>query len=236
MAAIIVRYGGVLLNRFGTIGELSRPLPEFRPTATTVSGRNGDVFDGTTVGTRECSFTLTVTQTDTRQLQTLARTLASMLSTSTPKRLTFSDELDSGNNQLVRWAVPVGAFDFDAFLRAGKWTLRFVQYDPYLYGKDRSAVIPAHSTQSINFGGNAPVYPTATATPQSGTYTLSSGGRNVTLQGEFGSGITLNFGEQIVYTSGACSLHTNSRFFSCQGTMPITATAQTTITWAERWL
>lgn len=234
--SIGVSFNGVTLSDVGVVGELLRPLPEFRPSATTISGRDGDVFDGITVGPRECGFTLTALDRSTSGLQAFARSLMYVLAVSEPAALTFTDELDSDGNQLTRYAVPTGAFDFESFVRAGRWPLRFVQHDPYLYGKERSDILPANSYKEVNFGGNAPVYPIATATPSSGTYTINNTARHVTLKGSYGTQLTLDFAAQTIDTDGSCSLQTGSRFFPCRGTMQMRATAQTTLEWAERWL
>lgn len=98
-----------------------------------------------------------------------------ILSVRSPKPLQFSDEEDPYGNQLTRWAVPTGAFDAEEFKRAGRWTCRFVQPDPYLYGRDRALFLPRGETWRVPMGGNAPVYPYFTATPR-GDYPLWSVG------------------------------------------------------------
>jgi predicted phage tail component-like protein len=126
-------YNGYMLTDYFVLSNLKRPLPDFRAVSTEINGRHGESFDDATIGTREVSFQLVFKQTSKYTIQDAARTLADMLATRTPQSLIFSDGKTRENKQLVRYAVPIGAFDAEEFIRAGRWTCRFVQHDPFLY-------------------------------------------------------------------------------------------------------
>ena len=220
----------------------SRPLPEFRDTSTVVSGADGESFDGLTVGTREFTITLVAVNKEPKALQTCARTLMDVLAVRSPKAFTFSDERDSDGTQLVRYAVPTGAFDAQEFIKAGKWTCRFKQHDPYLYGKSRSVVLKPNQAQKISVGGNVPTWPTVTSKPSGSYFTISDGSnRYVKFAAAFNGSTTLTLDFEKSRASLSASLTgsgllVGSRFFEIDDTVELKATSTTTVSWHERWL
>lgn len=237
-----VTFNGVDISALFMVADMSRPLPEFRDSSTTVEGADGDSFDALTIGPRECSFTVISAHRTMRELQDDARELMAVLAVREPKPLTFSDERDRDGVQLVRYAVPTGSFDAQEFVRAGQWTLRFRQHDPYLYGKPRSVVLAANEAQRVDVGGNAPAIPLATTAPRASSYLLRSGSGYISYFAPFdgNSTLTLDFAELTARLSpaleGAKGLQTGSRFFEFAGVTSLFATAQTTVSWTERWL
>lgn len=239
-----VSFDGVVLNDKFLVGNIKRPMPEFRSTSTTVEGRDGDEFDSITVGTRRCSFTVVAARKTEKALQDAARTLAAILSVRKPVKLTFSDERDKDGNQLVRYAVPDGAFDADSFKSLGKWDCEFVMHDPYLYGKSRSVVLKANQAQKIQAGGgdNIGMFPVAVSNPRGTTYTLGiKDGQGVTIKAPFaGEELRVDFARERITINPAIAnaegIQTRSRFFSLSGTMNLISNNQTTLTWTERWL
>lgn len=224
------------------VTEVNRPLVSFESTATKVDGADGEYFDMLQVGVRECSFALVATKLTQRERQLMARKLAGVLAVRNPRRLCFSDERDTSGNQLARLAVPDGVFDAEEFIRAGKWTMRFKQHDPYLYGKSRSVVLKTNQPQKVQTGGNAEAWPLASANPDGSTYTLGiQNGKGIVIKASFaGKSLFIDFAKERVSikpnATGAAGIQTNSRFFPLQGTMTLVASAQTTLTWTERWL
>lgn len=224
------------------ITDVKRPLASYESSSTKVEGADGELFDMQQIGVRECSFALVADKLSRREIQLMARKLASVLAVRSPKRLCFSDERDNDGNQLVRYAVPDGAFDMDEFIRAGKWTLKFKQHDPYLYGKYRSVVLKANQAQTVNAGGNAETWPTAVSHPSGSTYTLGvQGGRGITIAAPFsGQELIISFErERITCTpaiANAAGIQTSSRFFPMNGSMKLISNNKTTLSWYERWL
>lgn len=241
---MIVKFDGHDLTKLFTVGNVRRPLPEFVTSSSEVEGRDGKLFDGQVIGTRSVYFDLIANATTDRELQDTARKLLGILSVRKPAKLTFSDERDGENTQLVRYAVPTGAFDSEEFRRLGKWSCEFVQLDPFLYGKSRKATIPAGKTLKVDVGGNAPAYITAKASHVSGTaYTLSrANGPHVTYLATFSGShkVAIDMSGQTVRVSptisGAEGIRLGSRFFAIEGTVTLGATAATEIEWRERWL
>ncbi len=164
-----VTFNGVDLSEQFVISDVSRPLPEFKPMSTACAGRDGEYFDGMTLGVRECSLSLIAADTSRKGVQDAARALMDVFAVREPKALTFSDEVDTGHIQLTRYAVPTGAFSAREFVKAGKWEVRFVQHDPYLYGQQRYTLVRRDTMTPLHTGGNATVYPIVTATPYAGT-------------------------------------------------------------------
>ena len=239
--ALTVKYNGTDLSRLFTITEINRPSPEFRNAGTVVEGADGEAFDSLTIGPRECSFVMIATKLNATQRQTMARRLMAVMSVREPKALTFSDEVDGDGNQLVRYAVPTGAFDAQEFIKAGKWTCRFKQHDPYLYGKSRSVVLKPNQAQKISVGGNAESWFAASSKPTGSSYTLSNGSRYIRFEASFdGSGtLMLDARAQTARLSSGSNVRgiiAGSRFFVLRGTMTLTATSTTTLSWHERWL
>lgn len=245
--AVTVKYNGVKLTDLFIVGEQKRPLPEFRVSTTAIEGVDGESFDGMTIGLRECSFTVTAISKTKRGLQDAARVLASALSVREPKRLVFSDEKDPDKNQLFRLALPTDSFDSREFIRAAQWTCRFVQPDPYLYGKERSIVLRSHTPKQVDTGGNTYAWPTAVATfkskgGNSSEYEFWVNNDKVVFRAPWAKGakLTVNAKNQLVRlspaASGAKGLQTGSRFAPMEGRVTLYATAPTTVTWRERWL
>jgi predicted phage tail component-like protein len=229
-----VTYNGVNLSNLFSISDVSRPLPNFKSTATAIAGRDGEVFDSLSIGTRECSFSVTALDKSPEGLQNAARQLSKALFTREPAKLVFSDELD-GKTQLYRLAVPNGAFNADEFIRDGKWDCRFLQHDPFLHGKN--IAVQFSGTATISVGGNVETYPVATANA-SGTYQISYKGQHVRFDGA-GGRIIVDFRKQKVSSGGATGdgLQVGSRFFALQpGQAKISATHSTQLEYTELWL
>lgn len=218
----------------------SRPLPEFVDASVKIDGANGESFESLTLGVREFSITLVALNKTAKSLQTLARELTGVLAVASPKPFMFGDEVDGDGKQLVRYAVPTGVFDSEDFVRAGRWTGQFKQHDPYLYGKSRSVVLKANQPQKINVGGNAETWPYAVAKPRGSRYTLSGNGSIVFDAPFSGNTLSIDFENQVARLSpnvaNAAGLQTGSRFYPMRGTVTLTANAQTTLSWSERWL
>ena len=238
-----ITYDGVRLWEKFTIGNLRRPLPEFRPSMSEVQGADGMLFDGVTLGTRTVSFDIVAIAKNVNALQSAARQIASIVSARKPLELIIHDERDDDGTQLVRYAVPTGTFDADEFRKLGKWHLSFVQPDPYLYGKHRSVVMAANVQKKIDAGGNAPAWPKAVSKPTGSSYTFEAvGGDHLTFKASFNGSrtLTLDASKQTAKLSGNLSsgdgLTVGSRFFPLEGKMTLTATRKTTVTWRERWI
>lgn len=239
--SLTVSFNSNDLGKYFIISDMSRPLPEFRDSTTTIEGADGEVFNGLTVGARECSFTLTAKAKNSKSIQDLARMLMQMLTVSTPSRLLFSDELDKEGYPLVRYAIPTGSFNAEEFIKAGRWTCHFKQPDPFLYGKYRQVTIQANKSVKVATGGNAIAYPVATAKPSGSSYTFAGGGKYITYAAAFsGNSVTVNCENQTVSVSPTPSnmsgLQVGSRFFGMKGTITLSASHTTTVSWFERWL
>jgi predicted phage tail component-like protein len=228
------------------IGDVQRPLPEFRIASTQVDGVDGEMMDGFTVGPRTCSFTVSATAAGRWSLQALARELADVLLVREPKALMFTDERDPSNSKdvLYRHAVPDGTFDFEEFVRAGRWTLRFRQPDPYLYGKSCSVHLFSNVAKEVVVGGNAPAKLVAKMKPQNGktSCTLKAGGLGfVKYRAAFDgqTELTLDFASQYARLSKSITaegLVAGSRFFEFDGRPMMQADAPTDLSWRERWI
>lgn len=239
-----MRYNGYdFHDKFITVCE-SRPMPEFRDTSTVVSGADGEFFDDQTIGVREFEITLVARVKRQEQLRKLASELMNVLAVKKPSVFMFGDEVDIRGTHLKRLAVPTGTPDVEEFIRAGKWTIRFKQHDPYLYGTPRTWVI--RDTERIIVGGNAPALPVVTVIPggNSNAYGISSGGEGIVYEANFTSAsvLTLDWESLTAKVSPAVTgngLRVGSRFFTFDGTMEIAvagAAKLTTIKWYERWL
>ena len=241
--SLTVKFNGTDLTKLFTIGGVSRPLPEFRGVSTAVDGRDGEVFDGMTLGPREVAFDVVCRDKDLSALHDAARQLMSILAVRSPKALTFSDEKDADKTQLVRYAVPFGNFDTESFIKAARWTCRFKQPDPYLYGKKRTAVIPANDVLNVDTGGNADAWLKAEATVGNGSYYMLRIVKSywVKYSAPFsGQTIAIDMDAQTAKLdtdiSGADGLVYGTRFFPIRGMVKLTATHRTQLSWQERWL
>jgi predicted phage tail component-like protein len=245
--ALTVKFNGYDFSKKFIIADVKRPFPEFRASSTQIDGADGEWLDAMTVGARECSFALVAKANTAQELQYLARELARVLLMREPENLTFSDELDPNDKktQLVRKAVPDGVFDFEEFIKAGRWTCHFKMPDPYLYRKEKtSKLIKASKQLTFEVGGNAPAANVvATATPPNGktSYQLVTSDAHLVYKANFTGAQTVkfDFDRQTAKVTGNIGdgLTTGSSFFVLDGTMTIkSVNADTTITYYERWL
>lgn len=245
MANIRMKYGDyVLSDDFICLVE-SRPLPEFKPTSTQVDGADGESFDTLTLGTR--TFAITVVfkpEHDRKKRHKLARKLAGELLTREPKRFIFTDENADDGTQLYRMAVPNGVVDVERFVNAERWTIEFVQYDPYLYKSSTRSVKLTRDWQTVDVGGNAPTFPIAKCAKPSGKrYALvASDVGAIEYEAPFSGSnlLTIDFANQTAKTEnsidGARGITLKSRFFEFSGTLIMCASDVTTLTWRERYI
>lgn len=227
----------------------SRPLPEFRPMSTNVDGTDGESFDELTLGPRKFTITLVAKAKTFNRLQRVARRLATALLVREPTPFVFTDENDDTGFQLSRLAVPTGGIDVEEFMRVGRWTVEFVQYDPYLYGKKQEVVLKANVSTRVKVNGNAPTYPVLTARPTGTSYWIKDNlGHRVDFKGPFvqagfsssQSQLRMNFLRQTAYLSPSVSdaegLQLGSEFWAFEGRFNLRASHDTTLSWHERWL
>jgi len=236
-----VEFNGTRLDKSFGIGNIKRPMPEFKVSTTEIDGMDGMEFNGITVGMREFSFDLAVRNRTRQGVQDAARKLMELFSVAEPVTVVFGDEVDPNGNRLRRYALPTGRFDDDTFLSCGKWSCSFVQVDPYLYGKDRSVVLKPNVATKFSVGGNAEVYPMAYATVSGNSYKISKSSNDfLRYDGQFNGSsmnLILDFETQAVTRApSGKGLTVDSKFFPIKGTETITATATTTLYWTERWL
>lgn len=251
MAELVVKYNGVKLNDYFIISNPSRPLPEFRDESTEVEGADGESFDGLTIGVREFSFELIAKRKTAKNVQRAARKLMSVFMVRKPKAFTFSDEKDGENIQLVRYAIPSGSFDVEEFIRAGRWTCRFKQPDPYLYGKRSEATLyPSNlrDRNKVKVGGNVPTWPEVIVDALSGNrYRISnsqfdSDGKHVKFDATFtaSSRLVLDFEKHkatLTPSQSTGGLVLGSRFFQLEpGSTMLYVTHKTKVSWRDRWL
>lgn len=256
-----VKYNGYMLSDAFIVSEIKRSSPDFRTTSTVINGKHGESFNDATIGTREVSFQLVFAAANRYTIQDAARILFDVLMTRTPKKLVFSDEKTREDKQLVRYAVPLGTFDVEEFIRAGRWTCRFIQHDPFLYydSDSNSVTLKAKVPEKVAIGGNAPTYLVVRAKPSNGTknfwiknHTTNQavyfkanfdGTAIITLDFETGKA-TLTNSDGLDWTK-VDGLLTKSRFFTVGGTETITskadkikleASCKCDISWRERWL
>lgn len=238
-----VSFDGVDLGSSFAVGEQRRPLPEFRAASTVIDGADGEAFDDLTVGVRECSMRLTALDRSPVELQRAARSLAGLFAVRRPAPLRISDEVDSYGTQLTRYAVPVGSFDADEFVRTASWVVTFRSHDPFLYGRPRSVVLRASGRITVDAGGNAVAYPRVTLMPPAGWDGYASmriwRGPEVALRpaSRFGGGpIEVDMASLSFSSFETCGLVPGSRFFGLSGRQVLCSSVPATVSWVERWV
>ncbi len=249
-----VRFNGVRLDEGFDVLVTSRPLPDFKASTTSIDGVHGEQFDSLALGTRECEVQLIAPDKGRDRLQFEARRLGKVLMVDEPKWLVFGDERDKEGNQLHRKAVPTGVPSWEEFMEAGRLTVRFLQPDPFLYGKDRTAIINPNEKVKVRVGGNAPAWPVfRTEMTAPATYVLQNMGEGMHLKYRpvreclvrvnmrshkvFEDELeawSVHAGTTPNYTGEGLAL--GSRFWSVEGRVNLKANCVTKMTWTERWL
>ncbi len=238
-----IKYDGVDLNEQFECFVVDRPLPEFRASGSTVNGVDGDIFESATYGTREIVLALYAIDKTQRGLQRAARKVMELVGTHEEKKLVVGDERDYDGNQLYRKAVPIGVPEFTPYVHAGRFVIRFKQFDPFLYGKERAEqLMSLNQWHPFNTGGNVEAYPVIIAKPISNVLTVEKfGGEHITFKGDIaGKTVTINTKKQTVkvepeITTGE-GLQLGSRFFSIKDGVAIRANCTAVVSWDERWL
>ena len=237
-----VRLGDVQLNEEFDVFVTKRPLPEFRASGTTIYGRNGEDFENATIGTRTVELTLVAHDNTKIGLQDAARRLTDIIAGhNEPVNLRIADEKDPDGNQLYRRVVPIGTPEYTPYVHAGMFVVKFKQFSPFLYGKQRTEVLTANQWKGFDTGGSYFAWPEITAYPSSSSYTIEkSGGEWLTYKAPMaGKKLIIDTHDQVAKCSPSASgdgLQIGSRFFSIEGAVLLKANAKTEITWRERWL
>jgi predicted phage tail component-like protein len=247
-----VKLGGVRLNDYFAIANISRPLPEVKRQTIEVDGVDGEELVGVTLAPRTVSFDMMAKCISETKLQDMARKLMELAFSRKAVAMTISDEKDPSGSQLVRYVVPDGSFDVEEVRKAGRWRASFFQPDPFLYGKKRTAVIPGvYQNIIVDAGGNQPTPFTAVAYPTGSIYVVrarpaadtdNSRAEEVCYEADFNGRDKLTVNTKTLKVSKQNSkstdsgLRVESRFFMLDGKMNVTASCKTTLSWTERWL
>lgn len=242
-----IKYNGVNLNDEFECFVVDRPLPEFRATGTTIYGVDGESFESATYGTREITIAVYAIDKTQRGLQRAARRLMEIVATHEEKKLVIGDERDFNGYQLYRKVVPIGVPEFTPYVHAGRFLLRFKQFDPFLYGNERVKRLEGNNIP-LNFdaGGNVEAWPIIKVTPPRTVNTLElykvGSGERITFNGAIGGrDLVINTKKQTVKVDGSGvtegnGLMVGSRFFSISGKTSIISNSPGKISWDERWL
>lgn len=238
-----IKYNGVNLNDEFECFVVDRPLPEFRATGTTIYGVDGESFESATYGTREITIAVYAIDKTQRGLQRAARRLMEIIATHEEKKLVIGDERDFDGNQLFRKVVPIGAPEFTPYVHAGRFLLRFKQFDPFLHGRERvEQLMRMNQWQSFSAGGNVEAWPVIKARPIGNTFTIEKyGGEHITFNGNIaGKMLTISTKKQTVKVEPAMTsgdgLQIGSRFFSIEDGVALRANCTVVVSWDERWL
>ena len=207
-----------------------------------VPGRDGALFGGVTRAVRQVTLALYVLG-PVGERAPHVRELAARLAVDGPRPLMFGDEAP-----LWRTAVPNAESESEVYFDAEGYTdVEFVCPDPWLYGEERSVIVPSGGSVTFTVGGTAPTWPTiaASATGGSqGTWILRLDDSSKGIYAAIASGVT----RPVVADCDARTLTVNSTTSMLApsydwpeltpGTHTLAMTQGTgaaTVTWTERW-
>lgn len=155
-----------------TVGFNRGVIAERTNTTEKVGNSKGVIFMDTTLGAKTIDMPFVVLK---NKLENCMK-IASILNVDSPQELTFSDQPD-----IVYYAMPDGAVDYDDIYRHGKGTIKWMVPDGHSYSKTEKTATNNGTANTITFTNNGtdstPVKVTTEMTSQNGFLGLTLNGR-----------------------------------------------------------
>lgn len=155
-----------------TVGFNRGVIAERTNTTEKVGNSKGVIFMDTTLGAKTIDMPFVVLK---NKLENCMK-IASILNVDSPQELTFSDQPD-----IVYYAMPDGAVDYDDIYRHGKGTIKWLVPDGHSYSKTEKTATNNGTAKTISFTNNGtdstPVKVTTEMTSQNGFLGLTLNGR-----------------------------------------------------------
>lgn len=128
-----------------TVGFNRGVIAERTNTTEKVGNSKGVIFMDTTLGAKTIDMPFVVLK---NKLENCMK-IASILNVDSPQELTFSDQPD-----IVYYAMPDGAVDYDDIYRHGKGTIKWLVPDGHSYSKTEKTVTNNGTAKTITFTNN----------------------------------------------------------------------------------
>lgn len=155
-----------------TVGFNRGVIAERTNTTEKVGNSKGVIFMDTTLGAKTIDMPFVVLK---NKLENCLK-IASILNVDSPQELTFSDQPD-----IVYYAMPDGAVDYDDIYRHGKGTIKWLVPDGHSYSKTEKTATNNGTANTITFTNNGtdstPVNVTAEMVGDNGFVGLTLNGR-----------------------------------------------------------
>lgn len=127
-----ITYGGNDLTKYFKVVDVKRQLlPERINYTKEIPNINGEYYSGYKYGTRTIEIDFAIIGNSKEDYFTKSRELASMVDTTIPTKLEFSDEPDK-----YYYAVVDGGIDMEQIINYGSGTISFICHDPIAYSKE----------------------------------------------------------------------------------------------------
>ncbi|WP_459127649.1 distal tail protein Dit [Latilactobacillus curvatus] len=154
-----------------TVGFNRGVIAERTNTTEKVGNSKGVIFMDTTLGAKTIDMPFVVLK---NKLENCMK-IASILNVDSPQELTFSDQPD-----IVYYAMPDGAVDYDDIYRHGKGTIKWLVPDGHSYSKTEKTATNNGTAKTISFTNNGtdstPVKVTTEMSSQNGFLGLTLNG------------------------------------------------------------
>lgn len=152
-----VIFDGIRISDYFDVIDVTRPNPATTSATTEVSGMDGLVLTGSTLGTATITVAILLRETTVSARRARMREAWRLLHTRDERPLEFSE--DEG---LYYMAKLDGDMPFKEYVRSGRLDVNFTAFDPAMYGRRMSVTVPSGGSVSFVVDGNYPTYPRIT--------------------------------------------------------------------------
>lgn len=150
-----VIFNGIRLSDYFDVINVERPNASVTSETVEVSGRDGLVLTGSSMDVAKITVTIIMRETSVSERRARMRDILMLLHTKDERRLEFSED-----NGLYYMAKIDGSMPFKENVRSGLLEINFTTFDPILYGRRRSVIVPSGGSVSFIVDGSYRTLPT----------------------------------------------------------------------------
>lgn len=225
-------FGGANLTQWLKGIKVSRAVaPKTTVDETEVPGLDGTAFRGSSLQALDVTVTGALRGHTVEEVTAARHSLAAALAGEAERELYLPDD-----PSLFLLATCTETGDLGRSYASPPVEIRFHASKPYSYGAQRTQAVAGSA--SVAAGGNAPAWPTITATPSSDTFAITYGGKTLSFSGVSGKALSIDCENDFATAAGvAVCPSLASDYFALQGTKTMTVSGGTaTVRWRPTWV
>lgn len=238
-----VIFNGIRLSDYFDIIDVKRPNAAVASETMAVSGRDGLVLTGSSLGTVTISVIIMLRDSEVSGRRARMREVQVLLNTKEPAPLEFSE--DEG---LYYMAKLDGEMPVREHVRSGGIEVNFTAFDPILYGRRRSVTVPSGGSVTFIVGGSYKTRPRISGSVKGANQTGNLWGirlddrysMRIPMGGTATKPLDIDCKDRICRVNSVITLPTmQSDWFALEAGQHVIendmGSGAVTVTWNERW-